>query len=116
MGIRFLEDELAGDFEASCPMELYAARRPSGLFLGFKFLDYTKRQRKPRHVRGFEFRNKGEPRGMNLAARGTGAAGGDAGLIADHFDDTTVIFADVVGFGKITARMKAYEIVACLNQ
>src|SRR5262249_49673104 len=27
-----------------------------------------------------------------------------------------VIFADVVGFGKITARMKAYEIVACLNQ
>jgi adenylate cyclase len=36
--------------------------------------------------------------------------------IADHFDDTTVIFADVVGFGKITARMKAYEIVACLNQ
>src|SRR5258708_6344130 len=36
--------------------------------------------------------------------------------IADHFDDTTVIFADVVGFAKITARMKAYEIVACLNQ
>src|SRR5262249_15924405 len=26
--------------------------------------------------------------------------------IADHFDDATVIFADVVGFGKITARMK----------
>jgi class 3 adenylate cyclase len=36
--------------------------------------------------------------------------------IADHFDEATVIFADVVGFGKITARMKAYEIVACLNQ
>jgi class 3 adenylate cyclase len=36
--------------------------------------------------------------------------------IADHFDDATVIFADVVGFGKLTARMKAYEIVACLNQ
>src|SRR5262249_22939199 len=36
--------------------------------------------------------------------------------IADRFDDATVIFADVVGFGKITARMKAYEIVACLNQ
>src|SRR5207247_457665 len=36
--------------------------------------------------------------------------------IADHFDDTTVIFADIVGFGKITARMKAYEIVACLNE
>jgi adenylate cyclase len=35
--------------------------------------------------------------------------------IADHFGDATVIFADVVGFGKITARMKAYEIVACLN-
>jgi adenylate cyclase len=31
--------------------------------------------------------------------------------IADHFE-----VADVVGFGKITARMKAYEIVACLNQ
>src|SRR5436190_11545950 len=36
--------------------------------------------------------------------------------IADHFDDATVILADVVGFGKITARMKAYEIAACLNQ
>src|SRR5258705_1494152 len=36
--------------------------------------------------------------------------------IADHFDDATVIFADVVGFGKITARMKAFEIVSCLNQ
>src|SRR5512132_3483014 len=36
--------------------------------------------------------------------------------IADHFQDATVIFADVVGFGKITARMKAFEVVACLNQ
>jgi adenylate cyclase len=36
--------------------------------------------------------------------------------IADNFDDATVIFADIVGFGKITARMKAYEIVSCLNQ
>jgi adenylate cyclase len=36
--------------------------------------------------------------------------------IADHFDDATVIFADLVGFSKITARMKAFEIVACLNQ
>ena len=35
--------------------------------------------------------------------------------IADHFDEATVIFADIVGFGKITARMKAYEIVGCLN-
>jgi len=36
--------------------------------------------------------------------------------IADSFEDATVIFADIVGFGKITARMKAYEIVSCLNQ
>ena len=36
--------------------------------------------------------------------------------IADHFDDATVIFGDVVGFTKITARMKPYEVVACLNQ
>src|ERR1700722_683618 len=35
--------------------------------------------------------------------------------IADHFEEATVIFADVVGFGKITARMKAFEIVGCLN-
>jgi len=35
--------------------------------------------------------------------------------IADHFEDATVLFADVVGFGKITARMKAFEIVGCLN-
>ena len=38
-----------------------------------------------------------------------------APAIADHFDEATVIFADVVGFGKITARMKAFEIVGCLN-
>src|SRR4029434_4077597 len=36
--------------------------------------------------------------------------------IADHFEDATVIFADVVGLSKITARLKAFEIVACLNQ
>ena len=36
--------------------------------------------------------------------------------IADQFEDATVIFADVAGFGKITARMRAYEIVACLNR
>ena len=35
--------------------------------------------------------------------------------IADHFEDITVIFADIVGFGKMTARMKAFEIVGCLN-
>ncbi len=35
--------------------------------------------------------------------------------IADHYDDATVLFADIVGFGKITARMKAYEIIDCLN-
>ena len=35
--------------------------------------------------------------------------------IADHFEDATIIFADVVGFTKITARMRAFEIVACLN-
>jgi adenylate cyclase len=36
--------------------------------------------------------------------------------IADHYDAATVIFADIVGFGKITARMKPYEIIGCLNQ
>jgi adenylate cyclase len=35
--------------------------------------------------------------------------------IADHYEDATVLFADIVGFGKITARMKAYEIIGCLN-
>ena len=36
--------------------------------------------------------------------------------LADHYEDATVLFADIVGFGKITARMKAYEIIGCLNQ
>src|SRR5262249_52002076 len=31
------------------------------------------------------------------------------------YDDATVLFADIVGFGKITARMRAYEIIECLN-
>ena len=35
--------------------------------------------------------------------------------IADHYDDATVLFADVVGFGKIAARMRAYEVIGCLN-
>jgi class 3 adenylate cyclase/CheY-like chemotaxis protein len=36
--------------------------------------------------------------------------------IADLFEDATVIFADVVGFTQITARMRPYETVACLNR
>ena len=36
--------------------------------------------------------------------------------IADHFEDASIIFTDVVGFTKITARMRAFEIVACLNR
>jgi class 3 adenylate cyclase len=36
--------------------------------------------------------------------------------IADHFEDATIIFTDVVGFFKITARMSAFEIVSCLNR
>jgi adenylate cyclase len=36
-------------------------------------------------------------------------------IIADQYDEATVLFADVVGFGKITARMRAYEIIGCLN-
>src|SRR5215468_8926546 len=39
-----------------------------------------------------------------------------ANNIADYFGEATVIFADVVGFGRITARMKPYEIVGCLNR
>src|ERR1700736_63191 len=39
-----------------------------------------------------------------------------ANNIADYFGEATVIFADVVGFGGITARMKPYEIVGCLNR
>src|SRR6266540_1285844 len=36
--------------------------------------------------------------------------------IADHFEDATIIFTDVVGFTKITARMRAFEIVSCLSR
>jgi adenylate cyclase len=36
--------------------------------------------------------------------------------VADQFESATVLFADIVGFGKITAQMRAYETVGCLNQ
>jgi DNA-binding response OmpR family regulator len=36
--------------------------------------------------------------------------------IADHLEDASIIFTDVVGFTKITARMRAFEIVSCLNR
>jgi adenylate cyclase len=36
--------------------------------------------------------------------------------IADHFEDATIIFTGVVGFTKIMARMRAFEIVSCLNR
>jgi adenylate cyclase len=39
-----------------------------------------------------------------------------ADKVADYFDEATVIFADVVSFGRITARMKPFEIVGCLNR
>ena len=42
--------------------------------------------------------------------------GSGAKDIADYFEEATVIFADVVGFGRITAKMKPYEIVGCLNR
>ena len=35
--------------------------------------------------------------------------------IADHHGEATVLFADIVGFGKITARMRPYEILGCLS-
>jgi class 3 adenylate cyclase/CheY-like chemotaxis protein len=36
--------------------------------------------------------------------------------IADHFEDATVIITDVVGFSRITERMRVYEIVGCMNR
>lgn len=36
--------------------------------------------------------------------------------IAERVEDATILFADVVGFAKITARMRVYELVGSLNR
>ena len=37
-------------------------------------------------------------------------------IIADHFDSTTVLFADIVGFTKISEKLTPEELVKLLNQ
>ncbi|NJM19072.1 MAG: PAS domain S-box protein [Richelia sp. RM2_1_2] len=39
-----------------------------------------------------------------------------AGIIADNFDDVTVLFADIVGFTQIAASVSATTLVSLLNQ
>ncbi|MCU1353893.1 MAG: guanylate cyclase [Acidimicrobiales bacterium] len=38
------------------------------------------------------------------------------GVIADHFDDVTVVFADIVGFTPLSATMAPADLVAMLNR
>ncbi|NER39429.1 MAG: guanylate cyclase [Oscillatoria sp. SIO1A7] len=40
----------------------------------------------------------------------------DPGIIADSFPEVTVLFADIVGFTKLAARIEAREVVKLLNE
>ncbi len=40
----------------------------------------------------------------------------DAGIIAEHFDEVTVLFADIVGFTKRTESMHPQDLVAMLDE
>lgn len=40
----------------------------------------------------------------------------DQSAIAEHFDDVTILFADIVGFTPLSARLKPIELVNLLNQ
>ncbi|KAL7485174.1 hypothetical protein ACHAW6_010770, partial [Cyclotella cf. meneghiniana] len=39
----------------------------------------------------------------------------DPSHIADHYDNTTILFADIVGFTHRTSKMSAYDVVSMLN-
>ena len=40
----------------------------------------------------------------------------DPSCIAEHFEDVTILFADIVGFTPLSARLKPFELVQLLNQ
>jgi len=40
----------------------------------------------------------------------------DSGHIADHFPSVAILFADIVGFTKLSATMKPTELVGMLNE
>ena len=63
-------------------------------------------------------RNKADKLLLNILPREVAAILKDPGqeIIADHFDDVTVLFADLVGFTELSSNIKPREVVELLNR
>jgi class 3 adenylate cyclase len=91
----------------------------SSIILGMAasyFLEVYIRRVFAQRIRLAQEQEKSERLLLNILPRETAAALKEQeGVIADHYDDASILFADVADFTSMSARMKPQEVVEFLN-